>query len=104
MITTSTAPFVIEDGSEQKFDGSSIVCEPVYYENLARFDVMLLVQDSATTNQIGRGYMTLTKAEVDAEVGGGSGETDPWFNALQKAARTKLSAMTGNGSTTFLIV
>jgi hypothetical protein len=104
MITTSTAPFVIEDGSEQKFDGSSLFCEPIYFELLERFEVTLRVQDSTTTREIGRGYVSVTKAEVDAEVGGGSGEVEPWFNALQKAARTKLSAMTGNASTTFTIV
>ena len=104
MITTSTAPFVIESGSQQKYDGSTIVFEPLYLENQALFSVTLRVIDSTTTNEIGRGYMTLTKAEVDAETGTGSNETDPWFNALQKAGKTKLAAMTGNASTTFTIV
>ena len=66
MITTATAAFVIESGSEQTFDGSS--------------------------------------TEVDAETGSGTGEYAPWFNALQKAVITKLSAMTGNASTVFTIV
>jgi hypothetical protein len=104
MITTSTAAFVLESGSQQKYDGSSIVCQPVFFESLARFEITLIVQSSTTTLEIGRGYLTVTTADVDAETGSGSGETAPWFNALQKAVRTKLSAMTGNASTVFTIV
>ena len=104
MITTSTAAFVIESGAQQKFDGSSIVCEPLYSESTNSYGVKLFVQDSTTTNTIGQGYMDLTTAEVDAETGSGSGEHAPWWNALQKAVKTKLAAMTGNASTTFTIV
>ena len=104
MITTATAAFVIESGSQQKYDGSSIICEPVLYETLSRFEVTLRVLDSATTTEIGRGYVNVTTTEVDAETGSGSGEHAPWFNALQKAVKTKLAAMTGNASTVFSIV
>ena len=104
MITTSTAAFVLESSAQQKFDGSSIICEPVFYETGSRFDVTLRVQDSATTLEIGRGNISVTTTEVDAETGTGSGETAPWFNALQKAVITKLSAYTGNASTVFTIV
>jgi hypothetical protein len=104
MITTATAAFCIESGSEQVFYGSSIICEPVYYESLTRFEVTLRVISSATTSEIGRGYMQVTTTEVDAETGTGTGEYAPWFNALQKAVITKLSAYTGNASTVFTIV
>lgn len=104
MITTATAAFVVESGAQQKFDGSSIICEPVFFESLSRFEVTLRILDSATTNEIGRGYMALTTTEVDAETGAGTGEYAPWFNALQKAVITKLAAMTGNASTVFTIV
>ena len=104
MITTSTAAFVIESGAQQKFDGSNIVCEPLYSEATSQYGVKLYVQDSSTTNTISQGYMELTTAEVDAETGSGTGEHAPWWNALQKAVKTKLAAMTGNGSTTFTIV
>ena len=104
MIHTTVAAFEIEDGSEQKYDGSSIICEPVFFELLLKFEITLRVLDSATTNEIGRGYMSVTTTEVDAETGSGSGEYAPWFNALQKAVITKLSAMTGNSGTTFTIV
>jgi hypothetical protein len=48
--------------------------------------------------------MQVTTTEVDAETGTGTGEYAPWFNALQKAVITKLSAYTGNASTVFTIV
>lgn len=104
MITTATAAFVLESSAQQQFNGSSIICEPVYYETGTSFSVTLRVLDSATTREVGRGGVVVTLAEVDAETGTGSGETAPWFNALQKAVITKLSAMTGNGSTVFTIV
>lgn len=104
MITTATAAFVIESGSEQTFDGSSIICEPVFLETLSRFEITLRVLSSSTTSEIARGYITVTTTEVDAETGSGTGEHAPWWNALQKAVITKLSAMTGNASTVFTIV
>ena len=104
MITTATAAFVVESGSQQKYDGSTIVCQPVFLETLSLFEVTLIVLSSTTTLEIGRGYVNVTTTEVDAETGTGSGETAPWFNALQKAVITKLAAMTGNASTVFTIV
>lgn len=104
MITTSTAPFVLEDSSQNEFNGSSIVCEPVYFELQTKLGVRLNVIDSADSNVIAYGYIELTNAEVDAETGSGTGETAIWFNAVQKAVITKLSAITGNGSVTFTIV
>ena len=104
MITTSGSAFVIESSSQQKFLGSSIICSPNYYVLAGIFMVTLNILDTVTTNYIGTGYVTLTIAEVDAETGTGSGETAPWFNALEKAVISKLSAYTGNSSTTFTIV
>jgi len=103
MITTATAPFVVEAGSELSFDGSSIRCEPVYNEANDWFSVMLFVVSSADGNALATTRMQVTAAEVDAETGVGSGETGLWFNALQKAVITKLEAMSGNESTTFTI-
>ena len=105
MITTATAPFVLESaGSQKEFDGCNIICEPTFFEIQDTFSVLLHIQDTATSNYIDRGYVEVTATEVDAETGSGTGETDPWFNALQKAVITKLSAYTGNGSTVFTIV
>ena len=104
MITTSGSAFQVEDGSQQRFSGSSIDCEPTYNQTQETFYVRLNVLDSSTTTVIAYWAITLTKAEVDAETGSGSGETAPWFNALQKATITKLSAYASNGSTTFTIV
>jgi len=64
--------------------------------------VRLNVVDSTTTTVIGYGAVSITKTDVDAETGSGTGETAPWFNALQKAVITKLSAF--NASTVFTIV
>lgn len=104
MINTSTAPFVLEAGSQQNFDGSSIICEPTYYELQSKFGVRLVVIDSVSTTTIAYGYMELTVAEVDAETGAGTGETAPWWSALQRAVRTKLAAIPDNSAVTFTVV
>ena len=105
MITTATASFRTTEGSETVFiAGQSIVCEPTFKESEARFIVALRIIGATVANEFARDYMVLTTIEVDAETGTGSGETAPWFNALQKAVVTKLQAITGNGSTTFTVV
>lgn len=104
MITTSTAAFVLDEDSQQKFDGSSIICEPTYFETQAKFGVKLVVIDSVSTNSIAYGYLEVTTTEVDAETGSGTGETAPWWNALQKAVKTKLESITDNSSVTFTVV
>ena len=104
MINTTTSPFILESGSEQQFDGSSIICHPTYIELQELFSVQLNIISSTTTSVIAYGQISVTKTEVDAESGTGTGETAPWFNALQKAVITKLSAISGNGSVVFSIV
>lgn len=104
MITTATAAFVLEEDSQQQFSGSSILVEPTYFELQTKFAVRLSVLDSVTSTVIAYGYMEVTKSEVDAETGGGTGETDPWWNALQKAVKTKLAAIPDNSSVTFNVV
>jgi hypothetical protein len=104
MITTSVAAFVLSEDSQQKFEGSSILCQPTYSELSEVFSVRLIVLDSVTNNTIAVSSIEVTKTEVDAETGGGTGETDPWWNALQKAVKTKLAAITDNSGVTFNIV
>lgn len=104
MITTSTAAFVLEEDSQQQFLGSSILVEPTYFEIQAKFAVRLSVLDSVTSTVISYGYMEVTKAEVDAETGTGTGETALWFSALQLAVVTKLEAIADNSSVTFAVV
>lgn len=104
MITTSVAPFVIESDADQKFDGSNIVCEPTYSEVSYDYSVKLYVQHSGTGNTISQSYISLTATEVSAQTGTGSGESDIWFNALQRAVVAKLQDITGNAGTTFTIV
>jgi hypothetical protein len=104
MITTATAPFVLEEDAQTQYNLSNIICEPIFFELPQKFVVVLRVLDSVSTNEIGRKDIELTVAEVDAETGTGSGETAPWFNALQKAVITKLEAITDNASTVFAIV
>lgn len=104
MITTSGGAFVTEAGSQIKYNGSSIVCTPTYYELQSIFSVVLWIMDSATTNIVAYPSITLTKTEVDGETGAGTGETAHWFDALQDAVKTKLSAITENSGVTFTIV
>lgn len=104
MITTSGTAFVLAQGDQRKFLGSSIICEPTYYETPQTHGVRLRIINSVSTSDIDYGYMEVTLAEVDAETGAGSGETAPWFNALQKAIKTKLVAISDNSGTTFTVV
>lgn len=103
MITTASAAFVLEDDSQQQFSGSSIICQPTYRETEQKFTVQLNVLDSTTTTLIAYGYMEVTKAEVDAETGSGTGEVANWFSALQLAVKTKLAAIPDNSGVTFTV-
>ena len=102
MINTTVAPFVLETGSQKEFNLCSIICEPTYLEDTDKFTVRLRIQDSVAVVDVDYGSIEVTATEVDAETGAGTGETDPWFNALQKAVITKLAVY--NVSTTFTIV
>lgn len=104
MINTSVSSFVIIDGSQKQFDGCDIICEPIYYEEITSFSVTLRVIDTVTASEIDRASITITKAEVDAETGSGTGEVANWFSALQLAVITKISAYTGNASVVYSVV
>ena len=104
MITTATAPFVLEASSEQTFDGSSIQCEPTFIESSGWFSVRLFVLSSGDNSVIYNSRLLITVAEVDAETGTGSSDTEIWFNALEKAVVTKLGGVSGNGSVAFSVV
>lgn len=101
MITTSTAAFVLESGSQLKYDGATILPEVVFSESTANFLVKLIVLDATSLTPIGFGRVTLTPTEVDAETGTGSTNTAIWYSALLKAVKTKLLVF--NASTTFTI-
>ena len=104
MIRIASAAFVLEEGSQQQFFGSSIMVEATYAELDAAFACRLNILDSSTTAVIAYGNMKVTKAEVDAETGAGTGEVDPWWSALQRAVKTKLEAIPDNASVTFGVV
>lgn len=104
MITSATAAFVLEEDAQIKFDGSSISAVPTFFPLLAKASVLLIVQDSVSTNEIGRATIELTTTEIDAETGSGSGETAIWYNAVERAVKTKLEAIADNASVTFTIV
>jgi len=104
MIASSVAAFVLEEDSQQQFLGARIMCEPTYLELQQKFAVKLNVLDSVSSTVIYNGYMEVTSTEVDAETGSGSGETAPWWNALQKAVVTKLEDIPDNSGVTFAII
>jgi hypothetical protein len=104
MITTASAAFVLEEDSQQQFLGARILCEPTFRETEAKFSVRLNVLDSTTSHVIHYGYIEVTSAEVDAETGSGTGEVDQWWNALQKAVKTKLAAIPDNSGVTFTVI
>lgn len=104
MITTSGGRFVLEEDSQQQFSLSSILCIPKYYPVQETYDVDLWIQDSVSTNNLATSSMQLTKAEVDAETGSGTGETANWYSALQEAVITKLEAIPDNSAITFTVV
>jgi hypothetical protein len=48
--------------------------------------------------------MEVTKSEVDAETGTGTGEVANWFSALQLAVVAKLELIPDNASVTFTVI
>lgn len=104
MITTSASAFVLEQGSQNEFNGCSVICEPTYLELRSAFSVRLRIIDSVSSNEISSGFLEVTKTEVDAETGSGTGETALWFSALQEAVVAKLEAISDNSGVTFTVV
>lgn len=104
MITTSTAPFVVETGADQAFNGSSILVEPSYYFLDQKWRVALRVLSSIDTSEIFRYHMLFTKAEIDAFTGTGTGDTAKAVNAIEQAVVYALEAIADNASVTFTIV
>lgn len=105
MIITSVAAFVLEDGSEQYFDGSSIIVEPQYYPRASTYAVKLRVVLSGSVDVGMVDYhLTIPKADVDAKTGTGTGDTAKMLNAVEQVVVDYLEAITANASTTFTIV
>lgn len=105
MITTSAAAFVLEDGSEQKFDGSSIITEPTYFTRAAVYSIKLRVVNSGSIDiEMRDFYMQLTKATVDTFTGTGTGDTAKMLNAVEQAVVDALESIPDNSGVTFTIV
>lgn len=105
MITTSAAPFVLEDGSEQKFDGSSIIVEPSYFTRASAYSVKLRVVNSGSIDvEMRDAYLQISKATVDTFTGTGTGDTAKMLNAVEQAVVDYLEAMPDNSGVTFTIV
>lgn len=99
---TADNPYIIEDGSEKTFSSATkLSAEPYYLPLRSIFSVLCIATNSSTELEESRVYIDLTKAEVDAETGSGTGETDNWYKALQEAIVTKLEAFAGNSGVTF---
>ncbi len=105
MITSSTAKFVLETGSERFFSNSSIVIEPTYLVGGAAWNVLCrIVSGADSTIVIDFFNMRVTKADADAQTGAGTGDTAKLFNALEKHVKATLEAISENSSTVFTIV
>lgn len=99
---TANNPYKLLEGSAITFGSDTKVeCQALYLSTRGLYSVTIIAQNGTTDLEDYRGVIDLTKAEVDAETGSGTGETDNWFSALQEAIITKLEAITGNGSVTF---
>lgn len=99
---TANNPYIVEDGSEKTFSSSTkLNCEPTYFKARETFSVTLQLINSSTELEEFRTVIDLTKTELDAETGSGTGETDNWYKALQEAIVTKLEAFAGNSGVTF---
>lgn len=105
MITTATANYRTTEGANQIFEaGASIIVEHTYRERADNFLVHLRILGVVEASEFAQDTLLLTNAEVSAETGTGTTEVDKHHNRVQKAVKTKLSAITGNGSTVFTIV
>ncbi len=99
---TADNPYIVVDSSETTFSTSAKVnCIPTYIKEREFFSVIIQVLNSSTELEELRTVIDLTKTEVDAETGSGTGETDNWYKALQEAIVTKLEAFAGNSGVTF---
>jgi hypothetical protein len=101
MITANNTYKLVEGSAITFGSDTKIECQPLYLSVRGLFSVTIIAQNGTTDLEDYRGFIDLTKTEVDAETGTGTGETDPWFKALQEAVITKLEAITGNGGVTF---
>lgn len=102
MITTSGL-IIAETGSITQYNTPDIYCIPTIHDDAGAYiSVQLFFYKPGSTYQVGEYQWRTDLATIDAETGSGSGETAPFFNAVQKAVKTYLSAL--NGGITFTIV
>lgn len=104
MITTATSPFVLEQGADQAYNGSSISIEPIYYPLQQKWRVSLRILSSTTTEEIARYTMLFDKSQIDAFTGTGTGDTAKINNALEQAVVDSLEAIADNATVVFTIV
>ncbi len=101
---TGDAPTFVEEGGQLSYDDPTIMVDASYRPLLQNFICRLEFSDGATTTPQGEFYMVVTKAQVDAKTGTGTGDTAKWHNALLQVIVDRLEAITENVAVTFTII
>lgn len=103
MITTSDT-FVLEADSQIQYKTASIQVEPTYVPSSETLYLKLRLYDSVSGAALGWQDITLSKTDVDSETGSGSGDLATWYNAVEQAVITWITAIPDNSSASFAIV
>ena len=99
----SNGDVVYESGSIQKYTTPDTYCDPQYFQRTGDITVNLRVVPTGSTTFTSAEYvMRITKTQVDAKTGTGTGDTAKWQNAVEQVVKDLLLAL--NPSITFTIV
>lgn len=99
----SNGDVVYESGSIQKYTTPDTYCDPQYFQRTGDIIVNLRVVPTGSATFTSAEYvMRITKTQVDAKTGTGTGDTVKWQNAVEQVIKDLLLAL--NPSITFTIV
>ena len=99
----SNGDVIYESGSIQKYTTPDTYCDPHYFQRTGDIIVNLRVVPTGITTFTSAEYvMRITKTQVDAKTGTGTGDTAKWQNAVEQVIKDNLAAL--NSGVTFTIV
>ncbi|NBW12129.1 MAG: hypothetical protein EBR82_29275 [Caulobacteraceae bacterium] len=100
---TSSGDVIYESGSIEKFTTPDTYCDPQYFQRTGDIVVNLRVVPTGSTTITSANFiMRITKSQVDAKTGTGTGDTAKWQNAVEQVVKDNLVAL--NSGVTFTIV
>jgi hypothetical protein len=99
----SNGDVIYESGSIQKYTTPDTYCDTQYFQRTGDIAVNLRVVPTGSTTFTSAEYvMRITKTQVDAKTGTGTGDTAKFQNAVEQVIKDNLVAL--NSGVTFTIV